>query len=227
MPDRIYALTDPRTEQVRYIGKTSHALDWRLKKHIAAARTRKGTYLLHWLRQLQDEGLSPDIQLLTMVAKVRWQETERAWIAFGRERGWPLTNSTEGGEGLCDPAPYVRRKLAEAAEGNTYASGRRSQAFRQRAAQIARQTRNALGHEVSEETRQGISEKLKEFFANGGEAVKGEQNGQSKLTAEQVREIRDKYAKGGVSIRGLAREYPVSYSAIRNILHCKAWRHIE
>lgn len=227
MPAQIYALMDPRTEEIRYIGKTSQTLRHRRMKHLTDARRRKGTYLLHWLRQLQNEGLEPDMLLLGTCAESRWREVERAWIAYGRAQGWPLTNSTEGGEGLCDPAPYVRRKLAEAARGKQYARGKRSDAFRRRMAQVAKETRNALGHEVSEEARQSISQSLKDYYADGGEAVRGEQNGQSKLTAKDVRFIRRRYATDNVSLRALARDHGVCHETIRKIVSRETWGHIN
>ena len=49
---------------------------------------------------------------------------------------------------------------------------------------------------------------------------------QAKLTAEQVLEIRDKYAKGGISHRKLAEEYKISQQNISRILTRKLWSHI-
>jgi len=48
----------------------------------------------------------------------------------------------------------------------------------------------------------------------------------AKLTAEQVLEIRDKYAKGGISHRKLAEEYKISQQNISRILTRKLWSHI-
>jgi hypothetical protein len=56
---------------------------------------------------------------------------------------------------------------------------------------------------------------------------RGEANGESKLTADQVREIRRRYSAGDVGQRQLAREYGVVKNAIANILHRKTWQHIN
>lgn len=46
----------------------------------------------------------------------------------------------------------------------------------------------------------------------------------SKLTSHCVKEIRAKYLEGGVSMRGLAKEYAVDCSVICNIINNKAWK---
>jgi hypothetical protein len=176
---------------------------------------------------LIDEDLVPEIQILEIVEEgTSWEERERYWIAFGREAGWSLTNMTEGGDGLKDPSPEVRAKLSRAAKGKRYAGGKRSNAFRKRAGEIAKVTKNALGHTVSDESRQQISENLKAWYDQGGEAPHGEDNGQSKLTTDQVREIRQRYAEGGISMRKLAKDYPVQHQAISLIINRKLWSHI-
>lgn len=55
----------------------------------------------------------------------------------------------------------------------------------------------------------------------------GEASGQAKLTADQVREIRRRYAAGGVTQKGLASEYGVAKSLVWSIIHRKIWKHIE
>ncbi len=54
----------------------------------------------------------------------------------------------------------------------------------------------------------------------------GERHGKSKLTAKDVREIRIRYAKGGISQMALGREYGVSDTQIWRIVHRKRWKHI-
>lgn len=56
--------------------------------------------------------------------------------------------------------------------------------------------------------------------------VRGEQNKQSKLTAEQVATIRSRYAAGGVLQRELAAEYGVEQTSISLIIRNINWRYI-
>lgn len=55
---------------------------------------------------------------------------------------------------------------------------------------------------------------------------RGEQVHTSKLTTGQVRDIRRRAAYGGVTIRGLAREYEVAPVMIRRIIRRESWRHV-
>ena len=55
---------------------------------------------------------------------------------------------------------------------------------------------------------------------------KGEQLPQSKLTDDDVREIRTRYANGGLSQEKLAEEYGVSQVAIGLIIRRLNWKHI-
>ena len=56
--------------------------------------------------------------------------------------------------------------------------------------------------------------------------LKGEDIGTSRLTEQQVLEIRAKYAAGEFSKASLAREYGVVHHTIRSIIARKSWRHI-
>jgi len=56
--------------------------------------------------------------------------------------------------------------------------------------------------------------------------LRGEKNGQSKLTADDVRKIRIIYASGGVFQKDLATEFGVSQSLIDVIVRRVAWKHV-
>lgn len=56
--------------------------------------------------------------------------------------------------------------------------------------------------------------------------LRGEQHGRARLTAEQVRAIRNRY-KSGALLRHLAHDYGVSISAVWHIVNGDTWQHIE
>jgi hypothetical protein len=56
--------------------------------------------------------------------------------------------------------------------------------------------------------------------------TRGEQLPHAKLTEEQVRAIRKRYAAGGVSLESLGHEYGVSLSATHLIVHRRNWAHV-
>jgi hypothetical protein len=54
----------------------------------------------------------------------------------------------------------------------------------------------------------------------------GESNGNAKLTADQVMEIRNRWAAGGVTQRALAAEFGVTPVNVHGIVHGRLWRHL-
>lgn len=113
---KIYGLVCPRSGEIRYIGKTKNGLERRLKGHLSGARTlRYDHHAARWIRTLLREGLAPEIVLLEE-SDGDWVQAEIWWIAKGRELGWPLTNSTIGGDGAPDPTPELlirKRKVMQ------------------------------------------------------------------------------------------------------------------
>jgi hypothetical protein len=107
MPVYIYGLQCPLTDAIRYIGKSADPARRRNRHVGAAARGDYSHHTARWLRKILTLDLMPSLVILEEVAAdARWQEAERHWIAYGKAAGWPLTNSTAGGEGLdyIDPA---------------------------------------------------------------------------------------------------------------------------
>ena len=78
---QIYVLIDPRTEEIRYVGKTVKSLKARVADH----RRR-----FDW---------NPRIELVQEVLDDFWQEAERYWIAYYRSIGCDLVNVAKGGAG--------------------------------------------------------------------------------------------------------------------------------
>ena len=56
--------------------------------------------------------------------------------------------------------------------------------------------------------------------------VLGARNGAAKLTAQDVRSIRARYALGGIGQRALARAYGVGQSQINRVLRSENWSHV-
>lgn len=110
----IYALIDPRTGEVRYIGK-SHRPCERLANHL---NDRSICHRTNWLRSLVAAGLKPTLKILAEAyPSSSWQAAERAWIQYAREQGWPLTNGTDGGDGVPGLSPETRERIVAASRG--------------------------------------------------------------------------------------------------------------
>lgn len=93
----IYALCEPDTSEIRYVGKTCFPLEKRLREHLADAR-RLRNHRDKWIAALSRRGLKPLIVAIEQCSD-DWAERERYWIAHHRALSDRLVNSTDGGEG--------------------------------------------------------------------------------------------------------------------------------
>jgi hypothetical protein len=97
----IYALKDPRTDEIRYVGKTSVSLTKRFSRHLSE---HKKTHKCHWVQSLREQGIKPTLVLLEECeTETEANDAERTWIAVLPRFGVSLTNITEGGEGYSGP----------------------------------------------------------------------------------------------------------------------------
>lgn len=92
----IYALVDPLTGEIRYIGKADDP-QVRFLRHINDNK-RETSHKANWIRSLS-KGLRPVLQLIDEVLKTEWQAAEAAYIQFYRAEGCSLTNLNPGGDG--------------------------------------------------------------------------------------------------------------------------------
>ena len=71
------------------------------------------------------------------------------------------------------------------------------------------------------------ADNVKDKEAKGrGNQAKGEKQGASKITEAQVREIRNKYANGGITQQQLALEYGITHTTVHSLIRRKTWFHI-
>ena len=96
----IYTLTDPRTKEIRYVGKTVNMVN-RMARHKRDAMKRGSTSVHRnaWLRSLYSNQLSPIVNVVEEVGEAVWGDRERYHIKRLLESGCNLTNMTDGGEG--------------------------------------------------------------------------------------------------------------------------------
>jgi hypothetical protein len=93
----IYALSDPRTNQIRYIGKSNNPYN-RYSNHYNSARD-KNTHKRNWINNIRKDGLRPELIILDEVPKVNWQYWEKFYISLFKSWGFDLVNYTTGGDG--------------------------------------------------------------------------------------------------------------------------------
>lgn len=91
----IYALKEPATNRVRYVGKTIQKPESRLASHISVAKHgRKKDYAHCWIKSILSRGEKPILEIIESGVTV---EREIFWIKHFRKSG-VLTNFTDGGE---------------------------------------------------------------------------------------------------------------------------------
>ena len=93
----IYVLIDPRTNQVRYVGKANNISE-RYKAHLNRARKHQ-IHKKNWIASLKREGLKPIIEIIDVVPINDWILWETYWISQFKAWGFELINYTNGGDG--------------------------------------------------------------------------------------------------------------------------------
>ena len=93
---KIYALLDPSTNIIRYVGLTTVALNHRLNQHVYAAKTRSQTHRTKWINSLKEK---PVIILIDEIIsdQVEWW-LEEYYISQFKAWGFNLVNATDGGK---------------------------------------------------------------------------------------------------------------------------------
>lgn len=96
----IYALTDPETDDIRYVGKTArdpHRRLWEHNDRSGVSNNRKGklTKVNEWIESLED---GPGLLVLEEHPS-SLEESEARWIHWLRADGLKLLNMTDGGDG--------------------------------------------------------------------------------------------------------------------------------
>ena len=111
----IYALSDPETGEIRYIGKANDPRA-RLKSHIRDSR-RRNTPVCCWIKKLAQHGATPTMSILEWTDD--WIEAERRLIAKYRAENTNLLNIADGGDQpACTREQRIRNATRQAATQN-------------------------------------------------------------------------------------------------------------
>lgn len=93
----IYALIDPRNNQIRYVGKANNPYE-RYKNHFNSARD-KNTHKRNWINNVRKDGFRPELLIIDLVNINEWHFWEKFYISLYKSYGFDLLNYTEGGDG--------------------------------------------------------------------------------------------------------------------------------
>jgi hypothetical protein len=258
----IYGLTDPRTGQLRYVGRTIRELRARLNNHIASAREASDRHVNCWIRGLLASGLKPEMILLEEAGAATWEEAETFWIEYWRWLGADLTNLAIGGSGSMGfrhrPEALERFKLRSGQNHYAWGKKRPPEVHAAMAAgRVRYQATNPhpmLGTKRAPETLAKISaarkgkpvnltdegrrakeEGMKRRWADPDqraahlERMTGANNPnfrKTKLTDDQVRELRRLHASGQMKVPDLAAKFNVSLTLAYNIVAGRTMAHV-
>lgn len=145
----IYALCEPGTRTIRYIGKANFPQK-RLGVHLRVSAKRQN-HLGCWLQNVLERGERPALVILREVPVTMWQEEETRHIKTARALGMPLVNGTDGGDGLHNPSQETRTKIGAAGRGRIPSAETRAK----RSAALKGQKRSAETRANIRESRMG------------------------------------------------------------------------
>lgn len=96
----IYGLRDPRTREIRYVGKSTRGKE-RPQDHTSPSARKKHSHKAHWISDLMKNNLRPEIVILQQcLSNDELDSAERFWIAIGRvSLGKRFANVKDGGGG--------------------------------------------------------------------------------------------------------------------------------
>jgi len=168
----IYGLTDPLSGIIRYIGKSSNPKS-RFREHFQIRENPK-THKEKWINSLIRLGLKPELIIIETTTKDQASIAEIFWIAEYRSRGFNLTNTTDGGEGVLGNKFWLGRnhsiesklQMSKSQKGNKNSLGiKHSIEVRKRMGQSQIGNKNSKGVIRTEENKRKVSEGLKRYYA--------------------------------------------------------------
>lgn len=197
----IYGLVDPETKEIRYIGKSIRPIE-RLQNHM---NDKSKCHRANWLQGLKKKGLKPELVIFEMIQGSNdwsWQESEKYWIKRGRALGWPLTNNTDGGDGVVNLPPETREKMRLTWLGRKH-----------KPETLIKLSKASKGRIKTQEMRDAMSEKMKGRIITWGDKVS---EATKKFTQEQVNEIKIRLDSGELGV-DLSKEYGVHRTTLSKI----------
>lgn len=114
----IYGLCDPRTKEVRYVGKSCKGMD-RPKEHFYSFQRKTKSPKNSWIINLLKQNITAEIIIIENCKKENLDEREIYWINSYRNMGHKLTNMTDGGTGGDTGGAYKKHKPVTAIEIST------------------------------------------------------------------------------------------------------------
>jgi len=115
----VYALMDPETGEIRYIGKSTRGLK-RIFEHFRPSHLIARNHRTNWIKSVISRGVKPEFTILEVAENPESVVIlEILAIAHYRSMGFNLVNATDGGEGVAGlvVSDETRKKISRARTG--------------------------------------------------------------------------------------------------------------
>lgn len=160
----IYILSDPRSGEIFYVGKTVNpkhrrAIHLTPSSHNKAKRER--------VLEIRESGAFPEFEIVESLDvpdhHSHWGDAEKWWIAYLRSIGCPLTNILKGGQGGRQWSEEELKRMSELAKARATPERRAHQSRKMKGRKVHPQhaeniRKGHVGMKYSEEHRKAISE---------------------------------------------------------------------
>ena len=195
----IYALIDPFTFKVRYIGKTAN-----LKQRLQRQCTEKTqTYRCNWIQGVIKQGRKPIQVILQELTELdNWQECEKKWILIARKYKWPLVNCTDGGDGVTNLSGESKNRMLRTWLGRKH-----------KPETLLKLSKSSKGRIKSDSSKDLLSEKMKGRKIDWKDKIKVSVR---KFTPDKVTDIQYRISQGE-KVKDLALEFGVHRTTLSKI----------
>lgn len=177
----IYALIDPRNQQIKYIGKANNP-KLRFNGHLREC-LKTETLKNNWIKSLLNKGLKPIVEIIDEVLESEWQFWERHYISLYKSWGFKLKNDPKCPGGDCGPTmkgkdnpafgkprldqrgelnpskrPEVRKKISDSKKGDNNPMKRKELRDKQSTLMLSRSDfyRAIKSKKVKQLTKEGV-----------------------------------------------------------------------
>jgi hypothetical protein len=214
---------------------------------------RLATFERFWTKVDKTPGLGPNGDCwewrgatIRGYGNIGWSIDGKTQTFLAHRVAWFVVTGKQPGEVMCHKCDnplcvrpehlwsgtHVENMLDRDGKGRT-AFGDRSGGDKRRGANNGRHThpestvRGERWHQAhTDESRERARQSQKRFYREHPENRRGERNGRSKLTEDEVRAIRACYRAGGVTMRALGARYGVSKTVVQHIMSGRLWSHV-
>jgi len=197
----IYGLCSSQDGVIRYIGQTTALVERRIREHVTAARNlANDAPVQRWIRKQLASDL--EIEIVTLESNAELDVAEIRWIELLKSIDCRCLNINPGGDAGArgiKRSEVTKQKMRKPRSEETKQRMRKPKSDATRIKMSAAQTGNTKG--------------------------RGENNGNTKLSNEDVRLIKKRLAEGA-GVCALAREYGELKGTISKIKNGRSWLHI-